>query len=340
MARPDTFTIEEIDWIKENYPTASWDEILNRINHTKTQISSKAHKLGVKRTIEFSKYTEDEDNLIREFYRNLEYAELDDKIETFVREKLPHRTISSVKNRASRLGCSVRKHWTDEEDEFLKNNYLVMTVNEMTELLDSHSRESVYNRIRLLGLVDAPMFAYTDADKKFVSEYYETMSDAEIGDVLHRAPRSIKEMRRKMGLYRKDPNETNYLSILRFIQANNSAWKKRSMDDCKYVCYITHGAFDDIHHLYSKNLILNDALNNLGLCAEDIDINTCGESIKNDILNEFLKEQDMHPLGVCLTRDLHRSFHIQYGFGNNTPEQFEEFVSNITQDIINRQYLV
>lgn len=62
------FSKEDETWIRENYPYKSWDEILSRFpGKTKTQLSSKAHCLGIQRkNVSCSFYSEEEDNIIRE----------------------------------------------------------------------------------------------------------------------------------------------------------------------------------------------------------------------------------------------------------------------------------
>lgn len=320
MARPDTFTDKEKSWLKENYSNASWEEILLALpNKTKTQIISKAHVMGLQRQcVNCAKFTKEEDDIIRGYYH--EY-----RVQGIIEKFLPNRTYSSIVSRAYILGVHTRGDWTEQEDTIIINNYYEMPMSKLAKLLPSRDKSAIHCRIKQLGLSGAAMYKYNKEDIAFIRNNYEAMSDEELGEILHRAPMSIKELRRKHGFYRRNPNlPTNYLSVLRFIQAHNAEWKKKSMDACGYKCFISGESFDDIHHLYSKNLILSQALKNEAMDVPD-DINSCSDEIKERILSAFLKEQDKYPLGVCLNKYYHRRFHIMYGFGNNTPEQFYEF---------------
>lgn len=333
MAIHDKISEEDTQWIIENYPTASWEELTSHLGKSKGAIIAKAAKLGVKRSnVKYSAYSKEEDALLRSVYENSNSTNLRSNLKKLISDGSLNRTNASIRARAYELGLLVRHRWTPEEDAFLIENHLTMTVNELTDHFEKHNRNSVYNRIVKLGLTGGSMFAYTDEEVNYIKQHYEKYSDAELGAILHRSPSSIKEYRRKLGLYHRDLNlPTHYADLLRFVQAHNSQWKKESMAACNYKCVITGGSFDHIHHLYAKNSILNDALRNLGV-NRDFDINNCDDETKDAILREFLNEQSKHPLGVCLRGDVHMAYHSKYGRGYNTPDEFKEFVELITQN--------
>lgn len=320
------WTDTEIQWLKENYSSASWDEIISNIHRTKETIIKKASRLGVKRVgVSYSKYTDEDRKIIEAHCKEMSMKELQTKY-------FPNRTVASLLTYMLKSGIHIREHWTDEEDEIIIDNYKFMDCKQMTSILPGRTREAIYNRMRKLGLKDGMLKKYSDDTINFIRDNWENMSDGELGEALHKAPQSIKEFRRKMGLYRQDPSlPPNYKSILRYLHANNSDWKKRSMERCNYKCVLTGEPFDDIHHTYAKSLILCDFIPKFNL-PDDFDINTCDDEIRSEILEEYLKLQDEHGLGLCLTKDMHKLFHIRYGFGLNTPDQFIEFVEDIAPD--------
>ena len=115
--------------------------------------------------------------------------------------------------------------------------------------------------------------------------------------------------------------------IVNFIRRNNSDWKKNSMVDCGYKCVLSGERFDEIHHLYGFNLILEETFETMQINIKS-DINDYTHDEMMDILKCFREIQSKYPLGVCLTKEIHNLFHSQYGYGNNTIEQWNEFVNN------------
>jgi hypothetical protein len=107
------------------------------------------------------------------------------------------------------------------------------------------------------------------------------------------------------------------------LRRNIAEWKIASIKSSKYKCVITGGEFDDIHHLYSFDSIVQDTLSNLNLSLEQ-SINLYTPEELKMIEQECLRIH-MENIGVCLRRDVHILFHKIYGYGNNTLEQFKEF---------------
>jgi hypothetical protein len=135
-----------------------------------------------------------------------------------------------------------------------------------------------------------------------------------------------------LAILKKGEQNTNWkggTSELRWFAQNQIRfWKLKSAKNCNYKCVISGETFDDIHHLYSFNLIMDDAIRNLNLPVYDkMEKYTVEEYTA--FANEIIRLHNIHPLGVCLTESLHMLFHSLYGYGYNTPDQWSDFVYRI-----------
>lgn len=112
--------------------------------------------------------------------------------------------------------------------------------------------------------------------------------------------------------------------IFKYLRERIVQWKKDSMRNCNYKCIITGEKFEVIHHLYGFDLIFQELMS-----ENDVDIHdniTKYTKEELDLLEDKLLElHNKYPLGVCLTKEVHKLFHSNYGYGKNTPEQFVEF---------------
>lgn len=114
-------------------------------------------------------------------------------------------------------------------------------------------------------------------------------------------------------------------SIRNHLRHSIGEWKKTAMEESNYKCVITGKKFDVIHHVYSYNSIIKETIEITGLPIYE----NIGEYTKEELqLIEYvcIDLHNKYPTGVCLCDEEHRLFHRIYGRGNNTAEQFEEFL--------------
>ena len=122
-----------------------------------------------------------------------------------------------------------------------------------------------------------------------------------------------------------NPNWQGGISQLySYLRRSLLEWKNDSIINCKYKCVLTGERFNDIHHLYGFDTIIQETLRETNL---DLKSNISYYSQDELLLlsNKCLEIHYRYPLGVCLKENIHKLFHELYGYGNNTLEQFEEF---------------
>ena len=107
-------------------------------------------------------------------------------------------------------------------------------------------------------------------------------------------------------------------------------WKMDSFNFYKSICCITGVKIHKeilIHHKYGFNMIVQDTINELNLPIYD-EINKYTSEELKLLEDKCLELHYKHGLGVCICRDVHNKFHKIYGRGDNTPEQWDEFIRN------------
>lgn len=303
------------------YPTTSMEEMMKEFPVSQRTIVAMACKLKVKRqNVTNATYTEEEDRILLDGIHNK-------IIISDIQKQIPWRTIGSIRSRLGQISDNKRQYWSAEEDNLLRSVYEIWPLDDTVELFPNRTRQAIISRAIKLNLhayIDTKY--YSEQEEAFILNNYQNMSDDEMANILGRSKSSIKNHRALMGVYRTQRGNINYENVTIYVRRHNKKWKQDSMLNCLFRCVVTGKRFDEIHHLVSLNTILNSVYSKLGIDKETFDINVLDEQERSDFMQVVYEEQSKYPLGVCLCKDIHYQFHNQYGYGDNTILQFEEFV--------------
>lgn len=114
-----------------------------------------------------------------------------------------------------------------------------------------------------------------------------------------------------------------------YLRHKITSWKIDSMKKYNKTCAITgrKSSNNIVHHIIGFSDILFETMDAVGLdIRENVSLYT-EEELKS-IEDKCLELHYKYGLGVVLCEEVHKEFHSIYGYGNNTPEQFEEFKNN------------
>lgn len=242
-----------------------------------------------------------------------------------LKTELPNRTYGSCITKAQKLGLKIREFWSDEELNILTNYYSSCSIEEMIKLLPKRNRKTIVQRACEMKLKNVCKFQ--DWETQYIIDNYKTMTDKEIGSYLNRDWHTISDKRCRMKLFKDHPRSC-YEDIYEYIRKNNTEWKIMSMRNCNFKCVITGERFDEIHHLYGFNKMVDETLEILNI-DKNLNVSEIDKSVLSLILKTFRDIQSKYPPGVCLKKELHTQFHILYGYGDNTIEQWDEFIRRI-----------
>ncbi|EGT3606922.1 hypothetical protein FKF97_10995 [Clostridium perfringens] len=128
----------------------------------------------------------------------------------------------------------------------------------------------------------------------------------------------------------RDGSSEKFNKIHSFLRNSTiDKWKSDSIEKCNGKCIITGKPYECVHHLYGHSKIVSEVLDILNLELKELKEYSNDEimALKDTCLELHYK----YGLGVCLTNEIHEKFHKEYGYGNNSPEQFYEFLNKINK---------
>ena len=105
------------------------------------------------------------------------------------------------------------KNYTQEELEYIKENYTNMTAQELAIKLNK-SIGSINNAIRKIGLIKQKHNSWTDSEIEYLKKNYLEKTSEEIGRYLNRSIHSVNAERDRLGLIRNEAwsdKEINYI---------------------------------------------------------------------------------------------------------------------------------
>ena len=87
-----------------------------------------------------------------------------------------------------------------------------------------------------------------------------------------------------------------------------------------------------MHHTYGFNLLFEEAIDILSFPIYE-NINDYSQEQLDNLYNQFFELQEEYDSYVCISENVHKQFHSIYGYGDNLPEQWNEFVETYYENV-------
>lgn len=139
---------------------------------------------------------------------------------------------------------------------------------------------------------------------------------------------SIKRKAQVLGLTSNKQNRLQYIQLAEYLRRKISPIVQRYKKDKKYTCELT-GIQGNIvfHHITSFNILLKRAFQESGLSHKE-SIDQYSQQQLDKLTDIFIRIHQQKKQYIVINQNIHRKFHGIYGYGNNTIDQWNEFVKN------------
>lgn len=270
-------------------------------------------------------WNEDDEKILAEYFGRKNVADIIPLLSE------PH-TIGGTRDKAKRMGFSALTFWSEEERAILVNNYSTIPMKEVMKLLPGRTLESIKTQAKLRNLKSYHTInkIYSPDEIKFIHTNCETMYLEDIASKLNRSAYGVKQKMSALGVPCIVKDKRHYFGsdggLRKYVRNHQNGWREKKFKELNGVCCLT-GSKEDlvVHHCYGFSLIFEEAIEVLGF-----EIKGAFDDYTKDSLDKFLdvfrQIQDVNDECACVTKSIHLLFHREYGFGDNTPEQWNEFV--------------
>lgn len=260
-----------------------------------------------------------------------------------------------------------RELWSKEEIDLLIKIYKRYTNNELVEkFFPNRTKRSLESQASLLGISykdEDTIKRMIDRRSKLISQKLKGRKISEetklklslkaIERYKHQIPywkgkKRSEKQRHEMSLRKKgewagvnNPRYTNPLrgskngnwrgGITNFyfeLRSELKDWRQSSMSFCKYKCVFTGDVFDEVHHTEPFKRIVDTAFSNLNMEVRE----KVYDYENNDFERLKLEIDRLHSIygfGACLNSDIHKLFHITYGYKNFNKKDFIDFYNRV-----------
>lgn len=304
------------------YCGSQFERIDSEINKNKNHFCSFECK------ILYNAWSKNDLDLLINNYSKINYQEIKEKLNS-------NRSVFEIKRKANELGITKNNYWSKSEISILLNNYENKTLIEMTKILPNRTISSILGKAREYNLYSLNTISrkYTDYEDGYIKENYKKMHTKEIAEKLNRTVDAIIMRANKLGIY-KDKNIDGYSSLYEYIRNKMKYSNRKMVNEFGNKCFIT-GQTENlvIHHITGFNILLLNAIKIYGFPLYD-DFSDYKTEELESFLKIFIDYHNLYAKCVCVTQSIHKEFHGIYGYGNNTEEQWNEFINknyNLTQ---------
>lgn len=238
-----------------------------------------------------------------------------------------HKTVDEIKRRAIYLGLTSSREWTDDEISILINNYSVKPMKEVMQLLPSRTRSSILRQAQTHGIQSYFYLThlYSNEEIEYLKNNYLEKSNEELATALNRTANGISQCLRILNLHRPTKFD-NYKNLVYYMRQRLKTWRDSVREQCDYVCAITGQRSNvRVHHIRGFNLLFDETIDSLEFPIYE-DMSKYSQEQLDEFVNTFLDIQESYGQYICIKEEVHKEFHKLYGYGNNTKEQWDDFI--------------